>query len=159
MCVALHTKLDRDGLPHSFHCIRVCMTQTEEPRMIAALLHDVLEDCGMHHRAEIEREFGHRIALTVDFLTRAKEQTWSSYIKQVMEDEHPKGRWYVLSADHLVRRRAHEDAMHIKMADIEDNVSPRRLDEKMRKQLPMYHEAYMKIARRLGYTDKVLPLI
>lgn len=160
-CVeAHHDQIDRDGLPHAFHCIRVGLKQDTERRMCIAFLHDVLEDCEGWTFHRLEDMFGHEIAMPVLLLTRGEDQSWGNYIRQILGEDYESAKpiWPGDRARWYAQRRAYEDAMHVKMADIEDNVSPRRLDDKMRRQLEMYHEGYKKIARRLGYTDKVLPL-
>lgn len=159
VCVEAHmNQIDRDGLPHSFHCIRVALHQDSDNRMCIALLHDVLEDCPDWTMQRLEQEFGFQIAFTVGLLSRPEGQSWSQYLAQIMGPAHIMWNQHTDKARAFALKRAHEDAMHVKLSDIEDNVSPRRLDDKMRRQLEMYHEGYKMIAKRLGYTDKVLPL-
>jgi len=140
MCVEEHSKQkpDRDGNPHYAHSIRVMLKQTTPERMIVALLHDIPEDCGLEFYQTIETVFGPKIGYSVWMLTRTEGMPWNQYIRNVMKDE---------------------DAMYVKLADIEDNVSPGRMDEKARKNLIMYHEAYADICAALGIRRSSFPFI
>lgn len=61
------------GIPYIAHPIAVSALAIEnggtESQAIAALLHDVLEDCGAHHGPEIERRFGADVLRIVEGLT------------------------------------------------------------------------------------------
>lgn len=122
---------DRNGMPYIMHPVEVMQKQTTIPRMIAALLHDVVEDHGDKYTIlMIAEEFTAMTAKTVDALTRREQESWSAYIDRVLEDE---------------------DACWIKLGDLESNMNPRRMDEKAAKRCcTMYSSAYKKIAKKLG---------
>jgi (p)ppGpp synthase/HD superfamily hydrolase len=60
-------------IPYIFHPIAVSALVIEnggtETQAVAALLHDVLEDCGAHHGVEIARRFGEDVLRIVAGLT------------------------------------------------------------------------------------------
>lgn len=130
LCVEEHGKQknDRDGNPHYYHSVRVAMKQKTPERVVIALLHDVLEDCGMELYDKIEHMVGNKMMFSIWMLTRPEGMPWNKYIENVMRDE---------------------DAMWVKLSDIEDNVAPGRLDEQARKNVVMYHEAYADICDKL----------
>lgn len=159
ICVRVHKEIDRDGLPHSFHCLRVALRQESEQRMCIGLLHDLVED----HPAEwtfqrVEKEVGPLVTYGVYLLTKPKSMAPEHYTMRLLGDMPNQYLETVSPTERARLLSVHEDAMHVRMDDIHDNTSPRRLDEQMRKKLPAYHEEYALIARHLGYTDKVLPI-
>ena len=73
--VRAHTGQTRKGTPHPYvaHPIAVSALVIEhggsQDQAIAALLHDVLEDCGEHHATEIEAQFGPAVIAIVRGMT------------------------------------------------------------------------------------------
>ena len=73
--VSAHEGQTRKGTPHPYiaHPIAVSALVIEhggsEDQAIAGLLHDVLEDCGEHHAAEIEARFGSQVIEIVTSMT------------------------------------------------------------------------------------------
>ena len=73
--IGAHEGQTRKGTPHPYvaHPIAVSALVIEhggsEDQAIAALLHDVLEDCGEHHAAEIENRFGSGVIEIVRAMT------------------------------------------------------------------------------------------
>lgn len=98
--------------------------------MIIAVLHDVMEDCGVSFE-KLEAEFGTNIAEAVFRLSREEYQSWKDYLEKVMMSE---------------------DTCWVKLADIEDNTTPWRMDTKAARKMSMYVDAYEKICNRLGIT-------
>ncbi|OYX87130.1 MAG: bifunctional (p)ppGpp synthetase/guanosine-3',5'-bis(diphosphate) 3'-pyrophosphohydrolase, partial [Xanthobacter sp. 35-67-6] len=70
------TQLRASGDPYFSHPLEVAAILTElkldDATIIAALLHDTIEDTGAT-KAEIERLFGHQIAQLVEGLTKIKK--------------------------------------------------------------------------------------
>ena len=111
-----HEKQFRDeGAPYIIHPVRIALTlfvleKATPERVMAALLHDVVEDTGIPLE-EISRRFGKRVATLVDNLTRPRplheteEQKKKSKIEKFT---------VYLSADY--------DTRLIKCGDILDNV-------------------------------------
>jgi (p)ppGpp synthase/HD superfamily hydrolase len=113
-----HGQIDKSGRPYILHPLRV-MQSFKEPHMkIIAVLHDVMEDCGVKFE-EIEERFNYGIALHVDYLTKLKSQSLEEYLSGV---------------------KLYESALKVKLKDIEDNMSvfrlsllPKEMAEKMTK--------------------------
>lgn len=137
VAVDAHTgHVDRDGLPHFFHCMRVAMKQENPDAMILGLLHDAIEDTDGQEEQEklckvIEEIFGKHIIDGCVILARNDGESYSSYISRV-----------IVSGDFNV--------MNVKKADIEDNTSIGRVDMKAAKNFPMYKEAHVRLCEALG---------
>ncbi len=131
---AAHEKQFRDeGAPYVIHPVRISLTLFElekatPTRVMAALLHDVVEDTGIPLE-EITRRFGKRVATLVDNLTRPRpidetdEQKKRSKIQKFTE---------YLSADY--------DTRLIKCGDVLDNV-------RSWKYIPLSHPSRKKFSR------------
>ncbi|WP_417628812.1 HD domain-containing protein [Pararhodobacter aggregans] len=96
---------DKAGLAYVGHLARVAAGVEGDEARIVALLHDVIEDCGVTRDA-IEARFGARIAAAVALLTRVKGEAPALYYARI-------------AADPLARA--------VKLADIADNDHPARL--------------------------------
>lgn len=135
ICVKAHDgQIDRDGFPHSFHCIRVAQAQKTPYRTLLGLLHDVLEDGGETWYITLVEEFGQEVVGKLLLLRHTpkfvvgKKTSYMNYIKKLCEDE---------------------DCMHVKMADIKDNMRPERRDKRTRKKAELYGEAFDYIRSQL----------
>jgi GTP diphosphokinase / guanosine-3',5'-bis(diphosphate) 3'-diphosphatase len=104
-------QMDTDGMPHSVHVLRVMIAvskavppegYTKEEVMIAAALHDVVEDTDLT-LDDIEKEWGKLIRDVVDALTRRK------YANETYRD-------------FIYRAKANPAARLIKTADLLDNI-------------------------------------
>lgn len=97
--------LDKGGKPYILHPLRVMLQMDTEDEQIVALLHDVVEDTNrtLH---DIELEFGVTIQNAVDAMTQRKpDETYFEYIDRLKQNP---------------------IAVDVKIADIEDNMSPER---------------------------------
>lgn len=98
-------QVDKGGQPYILHPLRVMLAcQTEEQRIVA-MLHDVMEDCGVAW-VTIARQFGNTIADAVEALTRADDETYEAFID---------------------RCATNPIAAFVKLADIGDNMDVSRL--------------------------------
>lgn len=97
---------DKGGNPYILHPLRVMLKMDDEPSRIAAVLHDVIEDCGLS-LFDIRR-FGADVAAAVDALTRRRGESYDSYIDRVSQNE---------------------IAIQVKLADLEDNCDLSRIKE------------------------------
>jgi (p)ppGpp synthase/HD superfamily hydrolase len=134
ICLDVHqADRDRRGMPYVLHPIRVMEKQETVDRKIVALLHDALEEHPEKISAsEIRRYFGRGIERSVLAITKRQEETWDRYISRVIKDR---------------------DAAMVKLADLEDNMHPRRLDKKAsNKSTDVYLDAYERICDRYGIT-------
>jgi (p)ppGpp synthase/HD superfamily hydrolase len=104
---AHHHKGQRDkcGQPYIMHPLRVMMRLDDEDARIAAVLHDVIEDCGVEP-VYIRMGYGDVVGDAVEALTRAEDEPYADYIE---------------------RCGANEIARRVKWADLRDNIDPVRL--------------------------------
>lgn len=111
-------QVHRDGRPAIEHPLRVAENFTHDPELYCiAVMHDVIEDAPflVADHDFILKEFGPRVMAGMWALSRGKTESWSHYIRRVIDNP---------------------DAVLVKIADIHDNVA--RADEKFRAKLPMY---------------------
>ena len=115
---------DKSGAAYIFHPIRVMMRCTSPEAKIVGLLHDVVEDTSVTFE-ELEAEgFSADVLAALRLLTHASEVPYEDYIQQV---------------------KTHPIATEAKLADLEDNMDIRRLqemDEKASKRFKKYLAAY-----------------
>ena len=115
---------DKSGAAYIFHPIRVMMRCTSPEAKIVGLLHDVVEDTSVTFE-ELEAEgFSVDVLAALRLLTHASEVPYEDYIQQV---------------------KTHPIATEAKLADLEDNMDIRRLqevDEKAAKRFKKYLAAY-----------------
>lgn len=115
---------DKNGEAYIFHPIRVMMRCRTPEAKIAGLLHDVVEDTPVTF-AELEAEgFSSTVLDALRLLTHDKAVPYESYIEQV---------------------KANPIATEVKLADLEDNMDIRRLqelDEKATVRFRKYLAAY-----------------
>jgi (p)ppGpp synthase/HD superfamily hydrolase len=99
---------DKNSAAYIFHPIRVMMRCTSADAKIAALLHDVVEDTPVTFE-ELEAEgFSADVLSALRLLTHAKEVPYDDYIQS-------------LTVNRI--------AIEVKIADLEDNMDIRRLQE------------------------------
>src|ERR1044071_9819551 len=68
-CTAHRGQVDKGGAPYILHPLRVMLAVSGDERRIAAVLHDVVEDCGIDP-ATIADRFGDGVAQAVVALSR-----------------------------------------------------------------------------------------
>jgi (p)ppGpp synthase/HD superfamily hydrolase len=117
-------QLDRYGAPYILHPLRVLQRMESEHERMAAVLHDVVEDTP--YTLDDLRQMGYPedVLQAVDRLTRRDDETYEQYVERA-------------AADPLARR--------VKLADLEDNMDLRRLDnvaDKDRERLERYLNAW-----------------
>jgi GTP diphosphokinase / guanosine-3',5'-bis(diphosphate) 3'-diphosphatase len=66
---------DKAGRPYILHCLRVMMKMETEEQMMAAVLHDVVEDTTVSLAQLAERGFPTAVLEAVDALTKQKRET------------------------------------------------------------------------------------
>lgn len=125
---AFKNKQDKGGEPYILHCIRVMngVDPNNEDKRIAAVLHDVPEDCPEWTFDKLrEAGFSERVIDLLKLLTHDKEKvSYEDYIKRISHDP---------------------DATDIKKADLRDNSDITRLKGLRKKdveRMEKYHRAY-----------------
>jgi len=96
---------DKAGAPYILHPLRVMLAQHDDPRRIAAVLHDVVEDCSVAIE-DLRIGFGDAVADAVEALTKRPDEDYDAFI------------------DRCTRNPIARD---VKRADIMDNLDLSRL--------------------------------
>lgn len=109
-------KIDKGGQPYEYHCLRVAeaveRSFSEQPGtfqikcIIAALLHDVIEDTSITKEDLLKIGFDKDIVEAVDAVSRRKNESYFDFVKRCKENE---------------------IARIVKRYDLEDNMDIRRL--------------------------------
>lgn len=105
---AHHGQYDKAGYPYILHPMRVMddlRPYEDQDVLCAAVLHDTVEDTYVT-LAKIENDFGLKVRLLVDAVSRRDGETYEDFILRV--------------------RSSGQDAISIKVADINDNMRPDR---------------------------------
>ena len=135
----------RDGSPYVSHCIAAAIITAEmgldEDSIIAALLHDTIEDTSLTHE-DIARSFGASVADIVEGVTKLTRMQYTSVEEQQMENM----RKMLLAMAKDIR------VILIKMADRLHNMRTMayQSEEKQRIKSLETMEIYAPIAHRLG---------
>lgn len=122
---------DPAGFPYILHPILVAEKQMEEMATVAALLHDVIEDSDFEFRDLYEFGFPEEAVEAVKALTHKKGEPYTQYIERV---------------------KRNPIATAVKLADLEQNMDPARLDmcsEDRQERLEKKQEVYQQAMERL----------
>jgi (p)ppGpp synthase/HD superfamily hydrolase len=114
---------DKAGAPYVLHPLRVMMKMGSDREMIAAVLHDVIEDTTCTLDTLRREGFPAEIITALDHLTRRQAETYADFINRVKENGL---------------------ALKVKLADLEDNMNTGRLPlltDNDRRRLARYREA------------------
>ena len=120
-------QVDKSGVSHILHPLRVMMEMHIENEMIVAILHDVVEDTDMTLNDLKSEGFSDIIIDAVDAISRREDETVREYFDRVI--------------DNRIARR-------VKIKDIEDNLRVTRLLSVTKKELnniSMYHKYWKKL--------------
>ncbi len=123
-------QVDKYGAPYILHPLRVMMRMGTEEAMIAAVLHDVVEDSDWTLEALQAEGFAEAVLESVDRLTKRSGESYEVFIDRVMENP-------------LARL--------VKLADLEDNMDPKRIrniSERDLERLQKYHRAWSALTAR-----------
>jgi (p)ppGpp synthase/HD superfamily hydrolase len=125
-------KKDKASQPYIIHPLRVMFRVETEDEKIVAVLHDVVEDHGDVWPVERLREngFPQHILDALDCVTKRDGEPYEKFIE---------------------RSASNSIALHVKLADLEDNMDITRLNEvteKDRDRLNRYLAAYRRLLRR-----------
>ena len=99
-------QLDKAGAPYILHPLRVMFRCRSEAAMMAAVLHDVVEDTPITLADLRAKGFPEAVVAAVGSLTRLPDETYEAFITRVQDDP---------------------IAKEVKIADLEDNMDLRRL--------------------------------
>lgn len=89
---------DKAGAPYILHPLRVMLQMDTEPEMVAAVLHDTIEDTDISAESLKNEGFDRIILEAVESVTRRKGETYDDFV--VRAGLHPLG-WKIKQADIL----------------------------------------------------------
>ena len=115
---------DKAGAPYLLHPLRMMMRMDTEAAMMAAVLHDVVEDTDWTLERLREAGFAGEVLEAVDCLTHREGESYQQFVERV---------------------RTNSIARQIKIADLEDNMNVRRMNHigpKELERLEKYHRAW-----------------
>ena len=118
-------QVDKAGAPYILHPLRMMLRMSSETEMMAAILHDVVEDTDWTLDKLRQAGFSDEVVQAVECLTHRDHETYEEFI---------------------VRVRTNAIARKVKLADLEDNMDMRRLStltEKDAHRLHKYHQAWL----------------
>ncbi|HEX8557757.1 MAG TPA: HD domain-containing protein [Pyrinomonadaceae bacterium] len=115
---------DKAGAPYLLHPLRMMMRMDTEAAMMAAVLHDVVEDTEWTIERLREAGFSEEVLEAVDCLTHREGESYQEFVERV---------------------RTNRIARQVKIADLEDNMNVRRINQlgpKELERLEKYHRAW-----------------
>ena len=120
---------DKGGAPYILHPLRMMMRMESEDAMMAAVLHDVVEDSDWTLEQLRAEGFSEDVLQAVDCLTRRDDESYDEFV---------------------ARAQANAIARRVKIADLEDNMNVKRIGEMTPKDLARikeYHRAWRAITQ------------
>jgi (p)ppGpp synthase/HD superfamily hydrolase len=115
---------DKAGAPYLLHPLRMMMRMDTEAAMMAAVLHDVVEDTEWTLERLREAGFSEEVLEAVDCLTHREGESYQQFVERV---------------------RTNRIARQVKIADLEDNMNVRRMKQlgpKELERMEKYHRAW-----------------
>jgi len=115
---------EKAGAPYLLHPLRMMLRMKSEAAMMAAVLHDVVEDTDWTLERLREQGFPGEVLEAVECLTHHEGESYDEFIERVRKN-------------HL--------AQEVKIADLEDNMNIQRINEmgaKDLERLAKYHRAW-----------------
>lgn len=131
-CKAHQGQIDKGGSPYILHPLRLMLRMSSAAEMMAAVMHDVVEDGDVSLQDLRSLGFPELVVSAVDCLTRRKGEGYEGFIKR-------------LAANPLARK--------VKMEDLKDNMDLTRLSDVTDKDLKR-QEKYKKALRILDGLDQ-----
>lgn len=120
-------QVDKAGAPYILHPLRLMLRVMGNDEMIAAVLHDVVEDTEWTIDRLRREGFSDAVLSAIDCLTRREDETYEQFIE---------------------RAAANPVARRVKLADLEDNMDIRRirtLGPSAHDRLERYHAAWYRL--------------
>jgi (p)ppGpp synthase/HD superfamily hydrolase len=115
---------DKAGAPYLLHPLRMMLRMETEAAMMAAVLHDVVEDTEWTLERLREAGFSGEVLEAVDCLTHREGESYEEFVERV---------------------RTNPIARQVKIADLEDNMNVRRINQlgpRDLERLEKYHRAW-----------------
>ena len=105
---------DKSGAPYLLHPLRMMLRMHSDTAMMAAILHDVVEDSDWTLDGLRAEGFPEEVVAAVDSLTHREGESYEAFVNRV---------------------RVNALARQVKLADLEDNMNLKRLSEVTSKDL------------------------
>lgn len=126
-------QMDKSGVPYIFHPIHLAEQCEEEATCVAALLHDVVEDCDDYSFERLSQEgIPANIIEALKLLTHEKNVPYLEYVRKIKENP-------------IARK--------VKLLDLTHNLDEARLDQdvapEVRERLQKKRETYREAVRLL----------
>lgn len=125
-------KKDKGGADYVNHLYRVADKFQGIDNKVVALLHDLLEDCEEWNEEKLRKEFNTDVCDAVVCLTKVLNEPYDKYIERV---------------------KSNRIATLVKIADLEDNMDVKRLnelDDFCLKRLQKYHRTWKELVSFLN---------
>src|SRR4249919_1931207 len=91
---------DKAGAPYILHPLRMMLRLSTADERITAVLHDVVEDCGVSLDALRTQGFSETVIQAIDSVTKRRGESYEAFV---------------------LRAAAHPIGRRVKLADLEDN--------------------------------------
>ncbi len=101
-------QVDKGGMPYILHPLGVMLRMRTEAEMMVAVLHDVIEDTEYTIEALRQEGYPEEVLASLDHVTRREGESYEAFTRRAGENP--------------VARR-------VKMADLEDNMDVRRIED------------------------------
>ena len=124
-------QVDKAGKPYILHPLRLMFKMNSESEMIAAVLHDVVEDTDWTFEMLKAEGFGEEVLDALRLLTHDKKVPYKSYLEAI---------------------KTNKIALRVKIADLEDNLDIKRIAR------PKLRD-YARIAEYLKYYNELKKLV
>jgi (p)ppGpp synthase/HD superfamily hydrolase len=123
-------QMDKAGAPYVLHPLRVMLRMTTTEERIAAVLHDVVEDCGWTLDRLAEEGFSKTVIAALDAVTRRPNESYETFVLR--------------AAQHPIGRR-------VKLADLYDNADLSRIAQPTERD----HERIAKYRRAIALIEQL----
>lgn len=124
-------QVDKANKPYILHPLRLMLKMNSENEMIAAVLHDVVEDTDWTIEKLMVEGFNEEVITAVKLLTHNKKVLYKKYIEAI---------------------KTNKIALKVKLADLEDNLDIKRIAH------PKFKD-YARIAEYLKYYNELKEIV
>mgnify|MGYP003513490717 FL=1 len=124
-------QVDKASKPYILHPLRLMFKMQSENEMIAAVLHDVVEDTDWTIEKLVTEGFDDDVITAVNLLTHDRKVPYKKYIEAI---------------------KSNKIALKVKLADLEDNLDIKRIAH------PKFRD-YARLAEYLKYYNELKELI
>ena len=132
IAVSAHKEqVDKAGKPYILHPLRLMFKMQTENEMIAAVLHDVVEDTDWTIEKLEAEGFDEEVITAIELLTHDKKVPYKKYIEAI---------------------KTNKIALKVKLADLEDNMDIKRIAH------PKFKD-YARLAEYLKYYNELKELV